>query len=193
MLENLKKYNIVLGSNSPRRRQLLSGLDIDFTVAAFTDIDESYPENIDAEVIPEYLAKKKASAYMEKMKKNTLLITADTIVWTFREVLGKPKNYDEAVRMLQTLSNRVHEVITGVCITSLEKQVSFSVSAAVAFDTLTPEEINYYVEKYKPYDKAGAYGVQEWIGYIGVEAINGSYFTIMGLPVQRLYKALKEF
>ncbi|WP_106828018.1 Maf-like protein [Parabacteroides pacaensis] len=193
MLENLKRYTIVLGSNSPRRKELLSGLDIPFTVLTFPNIDESYPDHMNPEFVPEYIAKKKASAYMEIMEKDTLLITADTIVWTFHEILGKPQNYQEAFRMLEILSDKVHEVITGVCITTREKQVSFSVSAAVAFDKLTKEEIEYYLNKYKPYDKAGAYGIQEWIGYIGVEAINGSFFTVMGLPIQRVYKELKNF
>lgn len=193
MLKNLEKYQIILGSNSPRRKELLGGLDIDFEVKALPDIDESYPEELDPDAVPEYIARKKAMAYKEQMDDDALLITADTIVWTFKEILGKPKDYADAVRMLQTLSDKVHEVITGVCITTKEKQVSFSVSSAVAFDKFSDEEIAYYLNKYKPYDKAGAYGVQEWIGCIGVEAINGSFFTIMGLPVQRLYKALKEF
>lgn len=193
MLENLKKYTIMLGSNSPRRKDLLSGLDIAFEVIKLPDVDESYPPDVNSESVPEYIAKKKASAYVDKMKGDFLLITADTVVWTFQEILGKPRDKKEAVEMLRKLSNKVHEVITGVCVTTREKQVSFSVSAAVAFDYLTDEEINYYVDKYKPYDKAGGYGIQEWIGFVGVEAVNGSFFTVMGLPVQKLYKVLKEF
>ena len=193
MLENLKKYKVMLGSNSPRRKELLAGLDIDFRVVTVPDIDESYPAGIDPETIPEYVARKKAAVFREKMGEDALLITADTMVWTFRDILGKPKDRQDAVRILKMLSDRVHEVITGVCITTSRRQVSFSVSAAVAFDKLTDEEIDYYIDKYRPYDKAGAYGIQEWIGYIGVEAINGSFFTVMGLPVQRLYKELKTF
>ncbi len=193
MLENLNKYRVILGSGSPRRKELLSGLDIKFEVIKIPDIDESYPEKIEPEKIPEYIAKQKASAYADRIAEDTLLITADTVVWTFREILGKPESREEAVEMLHKLSNKVHEVITGVCITTYDKQVSFSVSAAVAFDKLTEEEIVYYIDKYKPYDKAGAYGIQEWIGYVGVEAINGSFFTVMGLPVQKLYKMLQQF
>lgn len=193
MLENLNKYHVILGSGSPRRKELLSGLDIQFEVIKIPDIDESYPDKIEPEKVPEYIAKQKASAYADRIAEDTLLITADTVVWTFREILGKPQNREEAIEMLHRLSDKVHEVITGVCITTCAKQVSFSVSAAVAFDKLTEEEIVYYIDKYKPYDKAGAYGIQEWIGYIGVEAINGSFFTVMGLPVQRLYKMLQQF
>ncbi|MCC8172512.1 MAG: Maf family nucleotide pyrophosphatase [Parabacteroides sp.] len=193
MLENLNKYHIILGSGSPRRKELLSGLDVKFEVIKIPDIDESYPEKIEPEKIPEYIAKQKAAAYADKIAADTLLITADTVVWTFHEILGKPQSRNEAIEMLRTLSDKVHEVITGVCVTTLTKQVSFSVSAAVAFDKLTEEEMVYYIDKYKPYDKAGAYGIQEWIGYIGVEAINGSYFTVMGLPVQKLYKILQQF
>lgn len=193
MLENLNKYHVILGSGSPRRKELLSGLDIQFDVIKIPDIDESYPEKIEPEKVPEYIAKQKASAYTDRIAEDTLLITADTVVWTFREILGKPQNREEAIEMLHRLSDKVHEVITGVCITTCDKQVSFSVSAAVAFDKLTEEEIVYYIDKYKPYDKAGAYGIQEWIGYVGVEAINGSFFTVMGLPVQKLYKMLQQF
>lgn len=193
MLENLNKYHVILGSGSPRRKELLSGLDIQFDVIKIPDIDESYPEKIEPEKVPEYIAKQKASAYTDRITEDTLLITADTVVWTFREILGKPQNREEAIEMLHRLSDKVHEVITGVCITTCDKQVSFSVSAAVAFDKLTEEEIVYYIDKYKPYDKAGAYGIQEWIGYVGVEAINGSFFTVMGLPVQKLYKMLQQF
>lgn len=193
MLENLDKYRIILGSGSPRRKELLSGLDIKFEVMKIPDMDESYPEEIEPEMIPEYIAKQKASAYAHRIDGDTLLITADTVVWTFCEILGKPRSREEAIEMLYKLSDKVHEVITGVCITTRAKQVSFSVSAAVAFDKLTEEEIVYYIDKYKPYDKAGAYGIQEWIGYVGVEAINGSYFTVMGLPVHKLYKMLQQF
>lgn len=193
MLPNLKKYKIVLGSNSPRRRELLAGLDFDFEIQAIPDIDESYPEGLSAEEIPLYIARKKAEAYADRMSDDELLITADTIVWTFKQVLGKPTDREDAIAMLQTLSGHVHEVVTGVCITTKEKTVSFSASSAVSFAQLDTDEIIYYVDKYRPFDKAGSYGVQEWIGYVGVEAINGSFYNIMGLPVQRLYRELKKF
>lgn len=193
MLPNLRKYKIVLGSNSPRRRELLAGLDFDFEVQAIPDIDESYPEGLSAEEIPLYIARKKAEAYADRMSDDELLITADTIVWTFKQVLGKPTDREDAIAMLQTLSGHVHEVVTGVCITTKEKTVSFSASSAVSFAQLDTDEITYYVDKYRPFDKAGSYGVQEWIGYVGVEAINGSFYNIMGLPIQRLYRELKKF
>ena len=193
MLENLKKYKIVLASNSPRRRNLLSGLDIDFEVRVISDIDESYPDSIDSMEIPLYIARSKAEAYKPTMADDELLITADTFVWTFDGVMGKPANREEAYAMLHALSDHVHQVITGVCIMTKDKNVGFSVESAVCFAKLGDEEINYYLDKYKPYDKAGGYGIQEWIGYIGVEAINGSFYNVMGLPVQKLYQELKHF
>lgn len=193
MLDNLKKYKIVLGSNSPRRRELLAGLDIDFEVRAIPDIDESYPTSLKAEDVPVYIARKKAETYQPTLAANELLITADTIVWTFEKIMGKPANRAEAVSMLFALSDHVHEVITGVCVTTRERKVDFSVASAVSFAKLTAQEVDYYVEKYHPYDKAGSYGIQEWIGYIGVEAINGSFYNVMGLPIQRLYQELKGF
>lgn len=193
MLENLKKYKIVLASNSPRRKELLKGLNLDFEVRVIPDIDESYPDSIDSMEIPLYIAREKAKAYQSGMADNELLITADTIVWTFDGVMGKPKDREEAFRMLRALSDHVHEVITGVCIFTKEKTVGFSVGSAVCFAKLTTEEINYYLDTYKPYDKAGGYGIQEWIGYVGVEAINGSFYNVMGMPVQKLYQELKNF
>lgn len=193
MLENLKTYKIVLASNSPRRKELLEGLDLDFEVRVIPDIDESYPDSIDSMEIPLYIAREKAKAYQSSMADDELLITADTIVWTFDGVMGKPKDREEAFHMLRALSDHVHEVITGVCIFTKEKTVGFSVGSAVCFAKLTTEEINYYLDKYKPYDKAGGYGIQEWIGYVGVEAINGSFYNVMGMPVQKLYQELKNF
>jgi len=187
------KYKIVLASNSPRRRELLAGLDIDFEVKTIPDIEESYPETLEKEEIPVYIAKKKAQAYYKYLKENTLLITADTIVWLEGNVYGKPKDEAEAKEMLRILSGKTHEVITGVCLTGLKKQQSFYVSSQVKFAKLEEDEIDYYVKKYKPYDKAGAYGVQEWIGYIGVEKIEGSFYNVMGLPVRALYTYLKEW
>lgn len=193
MLINLQKYRIVLGSASPRRKELLSGLDIDFDVEVIPGIDESYPEELTAHEIPLYIARKKADAYVAKMTDNELLITADTIVATEGHILGKPADRVEAIGMLRRLSGRVHEVVTGVCISTKEKNVSFSVVSKVSFAKIDDEDILYYVDKYRPYDKAGSYGIQEWIGYVGVEAIDGSFYNVMGLPVQRLYQELKKF
>lgn len=193
MFPNLEKYKIVLGSNSPRRRELLEGLNLNFEVQVIPDIDESYPAELRADDIPVYLAKKKADAYKATMSDDELLITADTIVWTFKHVMGKPNDRVEAIQMLRILSDHVHEVITGVCLMTKEKTVSFSASSAVCFAPLSEDEIIYYVDKYRPFDKAGSYGIQEWIGYIGVEAINGSFYNVMGLPVGQLYKELKNF
>jgi septum formation protein len=193
MLENISKYRIILASNSPRRRELLSGLDINFEVNTLPDVDESYPETLWKEEIPVYISRSKADAYKKYLQEDTLLITADTIVWLDGEVYGKPVDEKDAKEMLQTLSGKTHEVITGVCITSLQKQQAFYATSKVKFAKLDSEEIDYYVEKYKPFDKAGAYGVQEWIGYIGVEELSGSFYNVMGLPVKMLYNYLKEW
>ncbi|MBS5551254.1 MAG: septum formation protein Maf [Bacteroides sp.] len=192
MLENLKKYQITLASNSPRRKELLSGLNLDYKVKILPDIDETYPDTLKGEDIPLYIARKKAEAYKSIMSKNELIITADTIVYTDGEVLGKPKDEADARRMLHALSGRSHQVITGVCITTSGFQRSFASVTEVTFDTLTDEEVDFYISTYSPMDKAGAYGIQEWIGFIGVSKLNGSYFNVMGLPVQRLYRELKN-
>jgi septum formation protein len=192
-LNCLRQYKVVLGSNSPRRRELLAGLDIDFEVRTISGIDESYPATMAAKDIPVFLAKKKAEAYLATMPEDELLITADTIVWTFDEILGKPKDREEAIAMLRKLSGCEHEVITGVCLTSKKKTVSFAAVSSVRFAELEEEDIIYYVDKYRPFDKAGSYGIQEWIGYVAVESINGSFYNVMGLPVRLLYKELKQF
>lgn len=193
VLDCLNRYKIVLGSNSPRRRELLAGLDIDFEVRTVSGIDESYPDTLDAKDIPVFLARKKAEVYRSTMPDDELLITADTIVWTFKEILGKPENREEAIVMLRKLSGCEHEVITGVCLTSKEKSVSFAAVSSVRFARLEEEEIAYYVDNYRPFDKAGSYGIQEWIGYVAVESINGSFYNVMGLPVRLLYQELKQF
>lgn len=190
LLKNIEKYKIILASQSPRRQELLKGLQIDFSVKVL-DIDESYPNDIVGVDIPMYLAEKKANAY--EIDDETLLITADTIVWHEGKVLGKPTNKADAKRMLKQLSGKTHEVITGVCISTTKKRKTFHVISDVRFASLTESEIDYYLENFKPYDKAGSYGVQEWIGYIGVEHIEGSYFNVMGLPIQRLYNELKRW
>jgi len=193
MLENLSKYKIILASNSPRRRELLAGLDIEFEVKTIPGIEESYPKTLRREEVPVYIAKQKALAYQQYLEEDVIVITADTIVLLEGNIYGKPKNAQEAKEILQILSGQMHEVITGVCLTGPKKQQSFYVSTQVKFAELQEEEIDYYVKKYKPYDKAGAYGVQEWIGYIGVESINGSFYNVMGLPVRVLYTHLKEW
>lgn len=192
MLDNLKEYKIILASNSPRRKELLGGLGITYEVKTLPDIDESYPEGLDAEEIPLHIARNKADAYRSMMQPNELIVTADTIVWLDGMVLGKPKDETDACRMLRCLSGKTHQVVTGVCLTTLEKQRCFATVTDVTFAELTEEEINYYVSRYRPLDKAGAYGIQEWIGYIGVQNISGSYFNVVGLPIQRLYTELKN-
>lgn len=193
MLDNIKKYKVVLASNSPRRKELLAGLDLDFTVRTLPGISESYPENLAAADIPLYIANEKAEANKAQMGDDELLITADTVVELAGEVLGKPKDDEEARRMLRKLSGKTHNVVTGVCLMAKEKQRSFSVISNVTFKRLSDEEIDYYVDTYHPTDKAGAYGIQEWIGYVGVTWLNGSYFNVMGLPVQRIYEELLMF
>ena len=185
--------NIVLASNSPRRRELLAGLGIEFEVRVLPDIDESYPADLPVMQIAEYIAHKKASAYLLTMKDNDLVITADTVVIIGNEVLGKPKDEEDAKRMLRLISGKTHQVVTGVCLTTTKQQHHFSVSTDVTFKDLPENEINYYITKYKPFDKAGAYGIQEWIGYVGVTSLNGSYFNVMGLPVQKLWEELKKY
>ena len=190
MLDNLKNYRIILASNSPRRRELLSGLGISYEVRTLAGIDESYPADLPVEQIAEYIAVEKAAAYKRQMASGELIITADTIVVVAGEVMGKPHDADDARRMLRKLSNCTHQVITGVCLTTVEKQRRFSVITDVTFKALTDDEIDYYIANYRPFDKAGAYGIQEWIGYIGVTGLHGSYFNVMGLPVQRIYMEL---
>lgn len=192
MLENLQKYRIRLASNSPRRRELLSGLGIDYEVKLLPDIDETYPDTLKGEEIPLFIAREKAAAYLPSMESDELIITADTIVYVDDEVLGKPKDEADARRMLHLLSGRSHQVITGVCISARHFQRAFAATTEVTFDTLSEEEIDFYVRTYRPMDKAGSYGIQEWIGYIGVCGMKGSYFNVMGLPVQRLYQELKK-
>ena len=191
--KGFRMVKIVLASNSPRRKELLAGLDIPFEVRVLDNIDESYPETLPTKEIAGYISKKKADAYRQTMADDELIITADTIVVLGQEVMGKPKDDEEARRMLRELSGKTHQVITGVCLTTKDKQSNFSVETDVTFKTLSEEEIDYYVAHYRPLDKAGAYGIQEWIGHIGVTGLNGSYFNVMGLPVQRIYEALKAF
>ena len=186
-------YQVVLASNSPRRKELLGGLGIHFEVRTLQDIDESYPDTLRGEEIPMYISAKKAEAYRQTMAANELIITADTVVCDNGIVLGKPKDAEEAKQMLRQLSGHAHEVITGVSIVTQEKTLQFASTSKVFFAALSDEEIDYYINVYQPFDKAGAYGIQEWIGYVGVTRIEGSYFNVMGLPIQRLYTELKRF
>ena len=186
-------YKIILASNSPRRRELLGGLGIDFTVKVIGGIDELWPQDLKGEDIPLYISREKAAPYRQTIAEDELVITADTIVYVDGEVLGKPHDKADARRMLRLISGRWHEVITGVTLMTAAKERSFAVTTRVRFCNLTDDEINRYVESGLPMDKAGAYGIQEWIGYVGVEAIEGSYFNVVGLPVQRLYRELMNF
>lgn len=192
MLDNLKKYKVILASNSPRRKELLGGLGIGYEVKTMPDIDESYPDGLCMEEVPVYIARSKADAYRPLMQPDELIITADTIVWLDGVVMGKPKDEEEARDMLRRLSGQTHQVVTGVCLTTIDRQQSFATVTDVTFDRLTEEEITHYVSRYQPMDKAGAYGIQEWIGYVGVRSIKGSYFNVVGLPIQRLYQELKR-
>ena len=191
-LQNLENYEIILASKSPRRQQLLTDLGIKFRVQPM-DIPEIFPEGLGMTEVPVYLAELKAEAFRPFLEKHQLIITADTIVWLDGEVLNKPADYADGFRMLRNLSGKKHQVVTGVCLLSPEKKVSFYASTDVWFKELSDEEIHHYLEHYKPYDKAGAYGIQEWIGYIGIYHIEGSFFNVMGLPVQSLYEHLKAF
>lgn len=192
MLENLKKYDIVLASNSPRRKELLNRLGIKFNVRTLFGVDESFPENLRGEDIARYISRNKAQAYRSSMGPNELLITADTIVYLEGEVLGKPGDAEEAKDLLRKLSGRWHSVITGVTLLTAEKMENFASTSLVKFSVLDEEEIDYYVTNYLPFDKAGAYGIQEWIGIVAVEEIRGSYFNVVGLPIHRLYEQLKR-
>lgn len=184
---------IILASNSPRRRELLGMIVRDFTIASGKDVEEIYPDTLPAEEVPEYLSRLKATAYSDSLKPGELLITADTVVIVDGDILGKPRDREEAIAMLGRMQDRTHVVVTGVTITSVDKAVSFSQRTEVSFDTLTREEIEFYVDNYHPYDKAGAYGIQEWIGAAAITGIHGSFYNVMGLPVHALYIALKEF
>ena len=193
MLENIRKYNILLGSKSPRRRELLNQLRIPFTVVTIGGLEETYPDTLRKEEIPQFLANQKADAYLDSMHDNDMVITADTLVILDDKVLGKPKDMPQAIAMLMELSGKVHKVVSGVCISTKMKRVSFNSVTEVRFSNITEEEARYYVENFLPLDKAGAYGIQEWIGCVAVEWIEGSYYNVMGLPVNQLYRELKSF
>lgn len=190
--EKLSKYNLILASKSPRRQFLIKELGLDFEILT-KDVDESFPKKLKGKNITLYLSKKKAEAFRNELKPNDLLITADTIVWINNKVLNKPSDFMEAVKMLKLLSGKMHTVYTGVTLMSALKQKTFFAETKVFFKKLSEKEIDFYVTNYKPYDKAGAYGAQEWIGYVGVKKIIGSYFNVMGLPVKELYEELVKF
>lgn len=186
-------YNIILGSGSPRRKELLQGLGLEFQVLVRKGISEEYPADMPAQDVAQYIAEEKAEAYTDLLDNpQTLVITADTVVICDGQILGKPADAADARRMLAMLGGKTHQVTTGVCVETKEKKVAFHVTTDVTFKQLTDDEISYYISNYRPFDKAGAYGIQEWIGYIGVTAMNGSYFNVMGLPVQRIYQTLVD-
>ena len=182
---------IILSSTSPRRKELLAGLGVDFEVRVLKGVDERYPDDIPLNEVPLYIAIEKASAYT--VAKDELVVTADTVVIVDNEILGKPKDRAEAYGMLRKISGKTHQVVTGVCLTTIDDQRSFTVTTDVEFKELSDNEIYYYIDKYRPFDKAGAYGIQEWIGYVGVLSLKGSYYNVMGLPVQRIYEEFTSY
>ena len=190
--DRLKNYRLILASASPRRRELLVDCDLDFVLAEKFECEECYPADLEAEKVAEYLSQLKSNAYPHALGEGDILLTADTVVILGDKILGKPHSAEEAVEMILTLSGATHKVVTGVTLRTPERTVSFSAESLVSFRELDAEEVSYYVEKYRPMDKAGAYGIQEWIGYIGIEGIEGSFYNVMGLPTQRLYQTLKE-
>lgn len=185
-----KRLKIILASASPRRKELLAGLDLDFEVKVVKGVSESYPKTLRAEEVPQYISREKAAAY--QVADDELLLTADTVVIVDNTILGKPHDADDARRMLRLISGRTHQVVTGVTLTTAKAQKTFGVSTDVTFRQLTDDEIDYYIAHYRPFDKAGAYGIQEWIGYVGVTSIHGCYYNVMGLPVQRIYQEIME-
>ena len=190
--DRLKNYRLILASASPRRHELLAACDLDFTLAEKFECEECFPADLEADKVAEYLSQLKSNAYPHTLGERDILLTADTVVILGDKILGKPHSAEEAVEMISMLSGATHKVVTGVTLRTPERTVSFSAESLVSFRALEKEEISYYVEKYRPMDKAGAYGIQEWIGYIGIEGIEGSFYNVMGLPTQRLYQALKE-
>ena len=190
-MQSIKNYKLILASASPRRQQLMKDAGFTFEVR-LKNVEEKYPQELHWENVPEYLSKVKASAFREELKADEVLITADTVVCIHDRILGKPADRKEAISMLQELSGNRHLVVTGVSVTTRTEQLSFSSRTDVFFKRLSNEEIEFYVDTYKPFDKAGAYGIQEWIGYIGIERIEGSFYNVMGLPIQKLYETLRK-
>jgi septum formation protein len=192
IIDKLNNYKIILASQSPRRQELLHDLGLKFDIV-IKEYNESYPEGLNGSEIARYVAHEKSASFKQNISDNEIVITADTIVWCNNKVLGKPVDSGDAIKILQQISGNTHEVITGVTLLSLSREVTFSESTRVTFESMSDEEIIYYVESFKPYDKAGAYGIQEWIGLAACSHIEGSYFNVVGLPVQRLYKELRNF
>ena len=190
--DKLQNHRLILASASPRRRELLAACDLKFTLAEKFECEECYPADLAADKVAEYLSQLKSNAYPHTLGEKDILLTADTVVILGDKILGKPHSEEEAVEMISSLSGATHKVVTGVTLRTSKQTISFSAESLVSFRTLDAEEVRYYVEKYRPLDKAGAYGIQEWIGYIGIEGIEGSFYNVMGLPVQRLYATLKE-
>jgi septum formation protein len=190
--DKLRNYKIILASGSPRRQQFFKDLDMDFEIR-LKDIEEIYPESLQGIEITNYLAQLKASAFQGELKQNEILVTSDTIVWLNNKALGKPKDYDDAFAILKSLSNETHEVITSVCFTTIDKTDTIFDVTRVTFNTLTDEGIRYYLDNYKPFDKAGAYGIQEWIGLVGISRIDGSYTNVVGLPTEKVYQYLSNY
>lgn len=193
MLDNLNKYNVILASKSPRRHELLQQLRVPFHTVTIGGIDESYPPTVPALDVAQYISNKKADVYQKHLHGNELIITADTMVIVGERIYGKPKDRDEAIAMLMDISGKIHKVATGVTIATNEKRTSFTTVTDVKFSEISEEEATYYVDNFAPFDKAGAYGIQEWIGYVAVEWINGSFYNVMGLPLHRLYQELRQF
>ena len=191
--EKLKPFNLILASASPRRRELLANSGLKFTLAEKFNCPEEFSEELAVDEVAAHLALRKSHAYPKELQQNDILLTADTVVIVDNTILGKPANREEAIKMLSTLSGRTHSVVTGVALRMTDRIHFFSVSSSVSFRELEEEEIIYYIDTFKPYDKAGAYGIQEWIGYVAIESIEGSFFNVMGLPIQRLYVELEEF
>lgn len=191
--KHLEGRRLILASGSPRRRELLGELGLEFTIGQIKDYDETYPASLKYDEIPAYIAEQKSLHYKGELEPGDILITSDTIVAIDGDILGKPKDKSEAIKMLRELSGRTHHVVTGLCIRSTQKTVTISDTCEVTFDILSDEDIEYYVDNFKPFDKAGAYGIQEWIGLSNIKSITGSVYTVIGLPVQQLYKALLTF
>ena len=193
MLSNLKKYHVILASKSPRRQELLRGMGVDFEILT-KETPENYPSDLPLDEVPKYLSLQKSLAFNnDELPADYLLITSDTVVICEGEILGKPKDREDASRMLELLSGKTHHVVTGVTVRSAEKTTSFAVRSNVTFAELEQDEIDYYIEHCKPYDKAGAYGIQEWIGYVGISGLEGSFYNVMGLPTRKLYQCLNSF
>ena len=192
LAEKLKKYHLILASGSPRRQNFFKELDLDYEIR-LKEIEEDYPHHLKGSEITDYLSKLKAESFVNELNENDILITADTIVWLDGKAIGKPQNKQESIKILQKLSNKTHQVISSFCITSASNQIVENDTTFVTFSELNDSEINYYINNFKPFDKAGSYGIQEWIGYIGIEKIEGSYFNVMGFPIQKFYQSILKF